>query len=145
MTTPRKHAELAQKYFSDSEMKCWQWNDNRKVWDFACRPTFDRNYAYYVGKNPPTELPKPMCSLVGIEFPMPVDNFKLQPKDRYFFLEMSIVNATAEEYTKSWDWLDKATLSQTIVHHTEDACIKNAEALFAANLQAIEKAKEKME
>ena len=31
--TPRAHADLAIKFYSDSKMKCWYWSEKSQTWD----------------------------------------------------------------------------------------------------------------
>ena len=55
MTTPRPHAELAARYFSDDTLKCWVRNkDSNHYWFRLHAPTFNAlDREYYVGHKPP--------------------------------------------------------------------------------------------
>lgn len=57
MTTPRPHAELAIKYYSDSYLKCWYWDENTHVWVEINAPAFYEEYVYRVERTRPTGIP----------------------------------------------------------------------------------------
>ena len=58
MTKPRPHAELATKYYSDAENKCWVWVRDRCVWCRIDEPHFYEDAIYHIGKTEPTERPQ---------------------------------------------------------------------------------------
>lgn len=58
MTKPRPHAELATKYYSDAENKCWVWVRDRCVWCRIDEPHFYGDAIYHIGKTEPTERPQ---------------------------------------------------------------------------------------
>ena len=55
MTTPRQHAELAARYFTDNTTKCWaRFKNGDTDWALMEAPSFDSSsLEYYVGHEPP--------------------------------------------------------------------------------------------
>ena len=55
MTTPRQHAELAARYFTDDTMKCWaRFKNGDTDWALMEAPSFDSStLEYHVGHEPP--------------------------------------------------------------------------------------------
>ena len=140
MTTPRKHKEIAIKYFSDDEMGCWIWRERSREWEYLGNPLFngDEDTIYYVGKEEPTEPPKIMCELAGIKFPMPEKEKPEYGKVYY------TPNVKAPEFPDSYRWygddIDGECLNANTIHLNKKAAIKHGEALAAATKAAIEKA-----
>lgn len=135
----RKHRELAYKFFSDSEMKCWFWRGIEQEWMEIKEPTFCHDVIYYVGTKAPTEPPKKMCRLGGVEFPMPESEFP-SVSEQYFYPSID----------RAWDvmgaiWygghIDKARLRCGLIHKTEEAAKAQTEAIITAIKKAVKKAK----
>lgn len=142
MTTPRAHADLAKLYFSDSEMGCWMWNEGEKAWQPDYDPSFNHRFIYHVGKTAPTEPPQIMCELAGAKFPMPAQE-PLETGDSYFFLDIQYPE-TPNRDTWSGHLADERRLNDAVIQLSEEGAIKQARALRAAILQAVEKAREQM-
>lgn len=142
MTTPRAHAELAKLYFSDKEMQCWMWIEIDNVWRFNPNPLFLNHKIYHVGKTAPTEPPQIMCELAGVKFPMPAQE-PLETGDSYFFLDIQYPE-TPNRDTWSGHLADERRLNDAVIQLSEEGAIKQARALRAAILQAVEKAREQM-
>lgn len=142
MTTPRAHAELAKMYFSDREMKCWEWVEIERAWRLQKYPQFYENGVWHVGKVEPTEPPQIMCELAGVKFPMPV---QIEPKlgVRYYVADLSFPQ---DPYDCIWDNydVDQAHLDTGAVQLTEEGAIQQSLAMRAALKQAIEKAREQI-
>lgn len=139
MTNPRKHVELAIKYFSDSENKCWLWAAD-KSWRETSIPIFEDDVIYHVGKEEPTEPPNIMCELAGVQFPMP--ETKPPSVDCTYY----IPDITSPEYPYRCYWggcdRDKQKFEAGLLHLDRYSAVQHAKALMAANMQAINAAKE---
>ena len=144
MTQPRANAELAIKFYSDAENKCWTWVEYQHgpKWVHLTDPSFGATGIYHVGKEAPTEPPAPMCELAGVQLPMPVQGH-LKEGQEYW---LANVNAPYVPNCDTWtnEVVDRARIVRNIVHLTESAAIQHGLALEAANMQAIERAKERM-
>ena len=141
MTTPRKHAELAIKYYSDDKIRCWFWNARENRWDEADYPFFSEKYIFFVGKTAPTEPPKIMCELAWVEFPMPESSIPDKYYDRYWVPNPADPDAPFYAYWGDEPEDDQIRLNNMCVHLNRSAAIKHGKALAAATKAAIEKAK----
>lgn len=135
----RKHYKLAKKFFSDSEMKCWFWHKVDKKWEDVDDPNFYSETEYYVGTEAPTEPPKKMCKLAGVEFPMPEPE-PLERGGEYFY---PIVDSSWDAVGATWYgvFADKVFLKRGLVHKTEEAAKAQAKAITAAIKKAVKRAK----
>ena len=68
--TPRAHADLAIRFYSDSRMKCWRWYADG-TWDEILHPTWYESQIYAVGETEPTYKPKKQVTMAGITFDAP--------------------------------------------------------------------------
>lgn len=74
MTEKRAHADLAAKYFSDSELKCWVWVKpvyENGFWEKVDMPKWSPSEIYEVSETKPTYKPKKRVTLAGITFNAP--------------------------------------------------------------------------
>ncbi|MDO4795551.1 MAG: hypothetical protein Q4A28_06375 [Brachymonas sp.] len=142
MTTPRAHADMANLFYSDGEMKCWYWLPGEGRWIETDSPTFTHMATFHVGKEAPTEPPPVMCELAGVKFPMPAQNAPGRGCDYYLPNICEPVRPAIE----TWDNVefDYAALDFGMVQLTTEGATEQARAMAAALKQAIEKAKEQM-
>jgi len=135
----RKHYKLAEKFFSDSEMKCWTWSDSTRKWLFLAAPSFCPEIIYHVGTEAPTEPPRPMCKLAGVEFPMP-ESKPLKKGEEYFY---PIIDSSWDAVGATWHgvFADEVFLKRGLVHKTEEAAKVHAKAIAAAVKKAVKEAK----
>ena len=132
MTEKRAHAELATKYFADSELKCWQWNTDVARWELIQYPYWHMHRIYHVGYRPPTSPPKRKVTLAGITFHAP-ETKALEPGTRYWFPDT--VALAFKTSTNSWkdDDFDKHLLARGFVHLNQEDAFLHAEALIKVN------------
>ena len=63
--TPRAHADLAIKFYSDSKMKCWYWHEESQTWFDVDKPGWEDCEIYEVCEHRPTHKPKKRVTIAG--------------------------------------------------------------------------------
>lgn len=69
--TPRAHADLAIKFYSDSKMKCWYWSEKSQTWVVVGKPGWEACEIYEVSEYRPPHKPKKRVTIAGITFDAP--------------------------------------------------------------------------
>lgn len=139
--TPHKHAALIKQWADDSSQKVWQWSPRVNEWFEMNAVTWDATVHYALGPKP-TQPPRKMCSLAGVEFPMP-ETVAPEVGARYFTPDIVLVAGLAG--SQDWNWgaieTDDRWLRQGLIHFTREAAEQHSRALLAANKAAVEGAK----
>jgi hypothetical protein len=136
MPTPHKHAALIKQWADDRTIGVWLWDGINWVEPLNHRsPLWMESVPHAVGPKP-TQPPRKMCSLAGVEFPI-VEIAALANNTVYW--SAHVVQAHASRWFS--DATDKERLAAGIVHLSQKAAEQHSKALLVANKQAIEGAK----
>lgn len=134
MTKPHKHAALIKQWADDPSQHVWYWSPSGGIWR-QTEPSWCETTTYALGPKP-TQPPRKMCVLAGVEFPAP--ETKTPGEGQRYYAAMPF---GAREYY----WVNNVTerdwLRLGLVHLSREAAEQHARALLAANKQAIEGAK----
>ena len=142
MNTPHKHAALIKQWADDPSQDVWYWSDWSNKW--VCdspEPKWYLDTQYALGPKP-TQPPRKMCVLAGVEFPAP----ETKPPEigtRIFFASMVRTDWTYE-YSYGWKGTcegEQLLFNHGLVHLTREAAEQHSRALMAANKAAIEEAR----
>ena len=130
MTEKRAHAELAIKFYSDSKMKCWYWNEKSQTWLLAANPGWFDGKIYEVSETKPTRTPKRKVTMAGITFDAPETEAPAR-KTGYWLAQCGDV------FHQRWNDapLDKQWLGRGLIHLDEENARLHAEALRKLNRQ----------
>ena len=132
MTEKRPHAELAAKYFADSELKCWVWVkpvDENGFWEKVDMPKWSPSEIYEVGEFKPTHTPKRKVTLAGITFNAP-ESVAPEVNTRYWIPQPETVGAGACECRWTCSEFSRECLKNGFVHLKEEDAKLHAEALI---------------
>lgn len=140
MTKPHKHATLIKQWADDLSQKVWCWCSSSGSWREydAHRHPFCESYQFALGPKP-TQPPRKMCVLAGVEFPAP-ETRAPAPHTTYYFPAVSSgqpVGASEWAYEDSWG-SQRHQLENGLVHLTREAAQQHSKALLAANKRAVE-------
>lgn len=139
MPTPHKHAALIKQWADDPSQPVWIWTGHQ--WEpplhHEC-PLWLADVPHALGPKP-TQPPRKMCVLAGVEFPMP-ETHPLDCHQCYFVTRVAHIGGVAE-FKWAGDAFDLGRLGDGLVHLTREAAEAHGRALLAANKQAIEGAK----
>ena len=122
MTTPRPHAELADRYFADVTLKCWARDkDSNDKWDLLHSPLFiSQDVEYYVGHEPPPPIKRTITLTVnGREWVLP-EPFRNEPEKGTAYWTDTPAGVTG--YTWRGDAIDKIYFMGQRTHATEAEC-----------------------
>ena len=121
MTTPRKHADLATRYFTDNTTKCWARCKNGGTdWALMEAPSFDSStLEYHVGHEPPPP-PKRYIGLTvnGRMWVLP-EPLKAEPKHDQLVFYISDDGTVRSCRWNNWAVLPTLYKEQRL-HATED-------------------------
>lgn len=141
MPIPHKHAALIKQWADDPSLTVWYWDAANQNW-FDCEDDPDWSYDHMAVGALPTQPPRKMCSLAGVEFPAPETVAPLIGSKFY------VANMTRRDWSKeyAYNWRGDSDGAQLLlevglVHLTYEAAEQHSKALLAANKQAIEGAK----
>ena len=127
MTTPRQHAELAARYFTDNTTKCWaRFKNGDTDWALMEAPSFDSSsLEYYVGHEPPPP-PKRYIGLNvnGREWVLPEPLKKAPEKGAEYW----IVNNATHSGAMCLHWDDHIGERLALNHNTIHATAADAQA-----------------
>lgn len=143
MPTPHKHAALIKQWADDPSQLVWYWHEHTRTWLTSNyqNMTANDNAHYAVGPRP-TQPPRKMCVLAGVEFPMP--ETVAPPEDTVIFTPDLVIGSDELQFSK-WEWegipSDERWLESGLIHLTREAAEQHSRALLAANKQAIEAAR----
>ena len=123
--TPRAHADLAIKFYSDTKMKCWRWYWDGS-WEDITRPNWHEDDIYEVCEHKPTHKPKKRVTIAGITFNAPeTEAPKLGAK---YWLEGVELTWSGEQVEQRW-------LANGLIHLDMENARLHAEALRELNRQ----------
>ena len=129
MIEKRPHADLAIKFYSDSKMKCWYWDETEHKWDSVTMPVWYEDEIYEVSEHKPTYIPKKRVTLAGITFNAP-ESVAPEHNTRYWIPKPVSVVARAYESYWSRGGFHMECLENGFVHLEEEDAILHAEALI---------------
>ena len=131
--TPRAHADLAIKFYSDSKMKCWYWSEKSQTWVVVGKPGWEACEIYEVSEYRPPHKPKKRVTIAGITFDAPETEAPIAYSEFWTFSE-----AGSRSVWKSI-WVNAETdfkrLRNGLVHTTQEAAALHSEALVKLNRQ----------
>ena len=130
--TPRAHAELAIKFYSDSKMKCWYWHTDSQTWFDAVKPRWHESGIYEVSEQKPAHTPKKRVTLAGIEFNAP-ESVEPAPSTCYWFPYTVAVSVKTFACTWKGSELDRHLLERGLIHLEKEDAELHAEALIKLN------------
>lgn len=133
--TPHKHAAKIIKWAQDTSLPVWGWSQGQEKW-VICENAFWSSNAFYELGEKPTAPPQKMCTLGGLEFPMP-ETVAPEVCQEVFYV------TTSKVHFLHWDneanhqkWLHDGC-----VHLTAANANMHLAAIQAANQQSIKDAK----
>ena len=128
--TPRAHADLAIKFYSDSKMKCWYWNEKSQTWVDVGKPGWENCEIYEVSEHRPTHKPKKRVTIAGITFDAP-ETEALELRTEYWLVR------PGETFSQRWndDSFDHRWLANGMVHLDKENARLHAQALNKLNRQ----------
>lgn len=129
MTEKRAHADLAIKFYSDTNMKCWRWSEDFQEWLYIDTPHFTDDRIYEVSETKPTYIPKKRVTLAGITFNAP-ESVAPEPNTRYWIPQPVAVAARACESYWVCSEFGREYLENGFVHLNEEDARLHAEALI---------------
>ena len=127
--TPRAHADLAIKFYSDTNTKCWRWSEDFQEWLYIDTPHFTDDRIYEVSETKPTYKPKKRVTLAGITLNAP-ESVAPEPNTRYWIPQPVTVGAIAYECYWVCSEFDREYLENGFVHLKEEDAKLHAEALI---------------
>lgn len=130
MTKPHKHAALIKQWADDTTQPIWYWDGT--VWQPDDAPM--SGYKSYAIGPKPTQPPRKMCSLGGLEFPAPETE---APQDGADIWTAYVDGEPTVGYWQSHSDGCQLCLTSGLVHLTQQAAEQHSRALLAANKQAI--------
>lgn len=128
--TPRAHADLAIKFYSDSKMKCWYWSEKSQTWVVVGKPGWEACEIYEVSEHRPTHKPKKRVTIAGVTFDAP-ETDELALGAEYWLVDIDRANSIV------WNGgqIERRWLADGLVHDCyENACL-HAKALRKLNRQ----------
>jgi hypothetical protein len=139
MPTPHKHAALIKQWADDPSQDVWCWDGYQ--WLLALEansPRWIESVPYAVGPKP-TQPPRLMCTLAGVDFPAPVtDANKLVEGCEYFVANPAFEGGYWVLFWRQ-DCVDHPRfLEAGLIHYDKEDAKQHSKALLAANKQAIE-------
>lgn len=138
--TPHKHAALIKAWADDPSQAVWSFTSLE--WRKVDTPSWCETSAYALGDKPAAP-PRRMCTLAGVEFPMP-ETEAPAPGVKVYVPDTYPVQGCKPTYDTSWNGGDGSQLiwlKLGMVHLTKEAAEAHADALIAATKQAIEAAR----
>ena len=127
--TPRAHAEMAIKFYSDAKMKCRRWRADG-TWDDILCPNWYWTEIYEVCEHRPTHKPRKRVTMAGITFDAPETE---APKmgAKYWLADV--------ESTYEFEWrgnpIEQRWLAAGLVHLDYESARLHAQALHELNRQ----------
>ena len=128
--TPRKHADIAIKFYSDSRMKCWYWSKNSQAWLYVDKPgweDWEDLDIYEVSEQKPTYKPKKRVTLAGITFNAPETE---APELNTVYWVPHVLSSAVTAFACTWkgSTFDKNALKRGFVHFGKEDAKLHAEA-----------------
>lgn len=128
--TPRAHADLAIKFYSDSKMKCWYWSEKLQTWIVVGKPGWYACEIYEVSEYRPPHKPKKRVTIAGITFDAPETE---APKvgTKYWLVDM--------DRAISIRWrgiqIERRWLTSGMIHLDKESACLHSQALSKLNRQ----------
>ena len=133
--TPRAHADLAIKFYSDSKMKCWYWSEKSQTWVVVGKPGWEACEIYEVSEYRPPHKPKKRVTIAGITFDAPeTDGLALGAE--YWLVKFCTTSASLQRWND--DQYDHRWLANGLIHLDEENANLHAQALRKLNQELIE-------
>ena len=125
--TPRAHADLAIKFYSDSKMKCWYWHTDSQTWFDAVKPRWYESEIYEVSEQKPAHTPKKQVTLAGITFNAPES---VEPELNAIYWVPHVLSSAVTTFACTWkgSTFDKNALKRGFVHFGKEDAKLHAEA-----------------
>lgn len=123
-----RHAELMKIYAEDAmetekPWERWEYSLEGKVWmDLISQPRWGDDYEYR--RKPRT------VNINGFEVPEPVRS-PLEKKQKYYIPVINLLLKPCDNHVWGGDGFDECFLNRGLIHLTEEAAIKHAEALLS--------------
>ena len=130
MTEKRPHAELAIKFYSDTKMKCWVWDEDSRRWLDIGKPAWNVIRIYEVSETKPTKPPKKRVTMAGITFNAP-ETETPNMGARYW---LANVESTVE-FAWNGNLIDQQWLAAGLIHLDRENARLHAQALRELNRQ----------
>ena len=130
--TPRAHADLAIKFYSDSKMKCWYWSEKSQTWVVVGKPGWEACEIYEVSEYRPPHKPKKRVTIAGITFDAP-ETDELALGAEYWLVQFGTTCACLQRWND--EPYDHRWLANGLIHRDEENAILHAQALRELNRQ----------
>lgn len=121
-TNKHKHYDLIIKWAIDTTQKVWYLNPSG-LWREATTPTWNLDFTYHIGEEPP--LPKRKIMIGDVEIDAP----EITPPKEYY-VPMITETRLHVKYIWNGDTHDLLWLKRGLIHLTPEAAIAHAKALI---------------
>lgn len=136
----RIHSDLAELFYSDEGLGCWEWSTDAGIWEEVIHPFFYPERTYHIGREKPTEPPRPVCRMGGEVFPKP-EAEPLKDGETYYYPDLDYPIWVGKQEWEG-DNLDESRLKLGLVHKTKEAAVAHSKALQAVNKKVFEEAQQ---